>query len=176
VANSDAFKSALYGAVMAELGGPYRKSYTATGWHAQISKLTSSDRGYQAAAAAGLSVSAKQLTKWLAEEVEPRPDNRAKIARAYSIMRGEWTSDIEGKTVEITGDVSIKTDTRDRTFRIYSGPGSGPWRDLKRKWESGELDADWLTKTWLYALIEDDIGEMSDPPEFTGPSYTVVLT
>lgn len=172
MANSDAFRDALWGAIT---GGNYRRSYTATGWHAQISKLTSSSRGYQAAEQAGLSVSARQLTKWLAEEVEPKPENRAKIARAYAIMRGEWPSDLEGKTVEIKGDVSIQTDTRDRTFRIYSGPGSGPWRDLKRRWESMELDAEWLANEWIYALIEDDIGEMSDPPSFTGSSYTVTL-
>ena len=181
MANSDAFKDALYGAIMDATGGPVRRSYTATGWHAQISKLTSSGRGYQAAERAGLSVSARQLTRWLAEEAEPNAANRDKIARAYSIMRGEWPRAIESKTFEISGDVTIKTDTRTRgsgmePFRIDgANAGLGRWSDLRRRWESGELDASWLADEWFEALIEDDLGEMSDPPEFDGSSYTVVL-
>lgn len=181
-ASGGAFPDVLLAAVLDELGGTYRKSYTATGWHAQISKLTSSPRGYQAAEAAGLSVTAKTLRAWLAEEVEPTAKNRALIADAYDRMRGRWNPSIERKTFEITGDVTIASDTRARgdggaaPFRVDgSMAGLGRWRELEARWRSGELEAEWLAHDWFQALIEDDLGEMSDPPEFDGSSYTVVI-
>jgi hypothetical protein len=91
-------------------------------------------------------------------------------------MRGEWNEGIEGKSVAITGDITIAADLRNRTLNLHTGAGDDCWRELKRRWKSGEMDAEWLAEEWIYLVIEDALGEMSDPPEFVGGSYTVVLS
>lgn len=184
MANSGAFRDALHSALMTELGGDARlKSYTATGWHAQISKLTSSPRGYEAAAAVGLSASERTLRGWLAETREPTAANRAKIAEAYDRMaRRPWPREVESKTIEVSGIVAIgRKDKRDRgtdsaPFRVNgANAGFGRWRDVQRRWEAGDIDPVWLADEWFADLIEDDMGEFSDPPTFSGSTYTVVF-
>lgn len=64
-------------------------SHRAVGWHAQIRELTASQRGYQAAARAGLSPSRERLVAWLSdpETTQPSKANREKIAAAYDNLR-----------------------------------------------------------------------------------------
>lgn len=159
-----------------------RKSYTAVGWHAQISKLTSSPRGYQAAERAGLSVNHRTLVDWLAERREPNAENRGKIERAYRGMAGRWPAEVEGREFRITGDVSIGTDTRTRGADGHAalsidGSAAGPsgWSRMKDQWEAGEVDADDFEEWFVEDILEADLGEFSIPPEFGGSSYSVEI-
>jgi hypothetical protein len=177
--------SSFAGALIAAIGNAadgvvgVRRSYRATGWHAQISKLTSSDRGYLAAEKAGISVNRRTLMDWLTERREPSAENQRKINAAYRLMAGQWPAQIQGKEFRITGLVKIGPDVRDRgngmaAFLIDSGPAD--WSRMKRAWESGtELDEDEWEEWFVLDVIEPDLGEMTDPPEFPGTSYTVVI-
>ncbi len=58
------------------------------GWHAQLRQLTGSKAGYAAADRAGLTVTARTLTKWLSDPDHPvRASDRAKIERAAIQMQ-----------------------------------------------------------------------------------------
>lgn len=63
------------------------RSYTAKGWHAQISALTRSARGSELADRAGLNPSARTLSTWLAEGRTPSRANQQRIAEAYAGLR-----------------------------------------------------------------------------------------
>lgn len=179
--NGESLGRALVNALAAAAGGTIgvRRSYTAVGWHAQISKLTSSPRGYLAAEAAGISVNHRTLVDWLAERREPNRENQEKIAKAYGIMAGRWPSEVEGRSFEISGDVSTGGDTRTRgsaghaSLLIDSTPAH--WSRMKNAWESGEVDPDDFEEWFIEDVIEEDIGEGSDGWEFPGGSYTVVI-
>src|SRR5690242_14412648 len=89
--HGDSLGAAILAAIASAAGGQREyRSYTATGWHAQLSKLTSSDRGYAAAADVGLSATSRTLRAWLAEQQTPSPANQAKIRQAYERMAGRW--------------------------------------------------------------------------------------
>jgi hypothetical protein len=157
-----------------------RRSYTAKGWHAQISKLTSSPRGYEAAAKVGLSATERTLKGWLAQSVEPNAANRAKIQAAYDVMRGRWPEGHERQDIEITGTIKIADDERDRgdgTNAAFLVDGrQGNWDRMRRAWESGEeLDDDEWEEWFVEDVMEADLGEFSTAPEFPGGSYTVTL-
>lgn len=177
----DSFGRALINAIADAAGGTVgvRKSYTAKGWHAQISKLTSSPRGYLAAERAGLSVSHRTLVDWLAERREPSPANQSKISAAYAYMRGGWPDGIERQDINITGEVSIGTDVRPRgtdgNAPLLIDGRAGDWRRMKRAWDDGEVDEDDFEEYFVEDVLEADLGEFSDPPQFTGSSYTVVI-
>jgi hypothetical protein len=178
----DSLGRALVNALAAAAGGTVgvRKSYNAVGWHAQISKLTSSPRGYEAAAAAGLSATARTLKAWLAQDVEPNAANRAKIAEAYAIMAGRWPDGIERQDVNIHGQVRTGNDSRERGGGSASAPllidgRVGDWRRIKDAWNSGRVDADDFEDWFIEDVIEADIGEGSDEWEFPGGSYMVVI-
>lgn len=181
--SGSSFGEALVNAIAAAAGGTIgvRRSYTAKGWHAQISKLTSSPRGYEAAHKAGLSVNQRTLVDWLAERREPNKANQDLIARAYQLMAGRWPIEIEHKRFRIYGEVAIAGDVRDRgaggTAPLEidgSQATSNDWAEMRRSWESGEVDPDEFEDHFI-DIIEADLGELSDPPEFTGNSYQVVI-
>lgn len=158
-----------------------RRSFTAKGWHAQISKLTSSPRGYEAAAKAGLSVNKRTLMDWLAERREPSKANQERIAKAYAIMAGRWPAEVEYKEIRITGEVSIGDDTRDRGSAghaplVIDGSAGAPfaWSDMRSAWNRGEVHPDEFEE-WFMGVIEADLGEWSIPPEFGGSAYTVEI-
>lgn len=173
--HGDSLGRALVNALAEAAGGTVgvRKSYTAKGWHAQISKLTSSPRGYLAAEKAGLSVNHRTLVDWLAERREPSAANQRKIATAYAMMAGRWPEEVEGREFSIRGLIKTGEDERTRTLSVDSGPAV--WRRMKEAWEDGEVDDDDFEEWFIEDVIEMDIGEGSDGWEFPGPSYTVTI-
>lgn len=167
----EAFINALADAADGTVG--VRKSYTAKGWHAQISKLTSSPRGYLAAEKAGLSVNHRTLVDWLAERRAPSRANQEKIARAYAIMAGRWPAEVEGRELSITGTIKTGDDSRTRTLNIETSVAN--WDRIKEAWESGDVDPDDFEEYLVEDIIEEDIGEGSDGWEFPGAAYRLTL-
>lgn len=174
--------AALVAAIADAAGGTVgvRRSYTAKGWHAQISKLTSSPRGYQAAAAAGLSVNLRTLKDWLAERREPNAENRRRIADAYARMAGRWPAGIERRQVRISGVVQIGRDRRDRgskgTSPLLVDGSVGSWHRIRDAWEAGgDVNAEEIEEAFIEDVLEPDLGDSSEPWEFPGTSYTVVI-
>lgn len=173
------FGEAFVNLLAAENGGQagrYR-SYTATGWHAQLSKLTSSDRGYQSASGEGISVTARTLKAWLAEDQEPNAENRRKIAEAYERMAGKWPAHIERQQFAIKGVVQMGRDVRDRGG-ADGGPliidgGAGHWDRMKAAWQHGVVEPDRFEEWFIEDVMEMDIGEGSEQWEFPGGAYTV---
>lgn len=182
--SGSSFGEALVNAIAAAAGGAIgvRRSYTLVGWHAQISKLTSSPRGYEAAHRAGLSVNHRTLVDWLAERREPSKANQALIHKAYRAMAGRWPSEIENRKFWIHGEVTIGGDVRERGFNSgnqaleidAASAGPNDWRDMREAWEDGEVEPEDF-EDWFIGIIEADLGEWSEPPEFTGTSYKVVI-
>lgn len=171
----DSAGEAFINALAAAAGGAVgvRRSYTAKGWHAQISKLTSSPRGYLAAQSAGLSVNQRTLVDWLAERREPSRANQALIAKAYALMAGRWPAEVQGREVSIRGVIKTGNDERTRTLNLDSS--SANWDRIKADWESGDVDPDNFEEYLIEDVIEEDIGEGSDGWEFPGGSYTVTI-
>lgn len=166
-------------ALAAELGGAPRKStYTAKGWHAQISRLTSTKAGYKAADEVGLDVTERTLKGWLSEAVEPNAKNRALIDRAYKRAAGLWPG-WEHMTFKIYGDTQQGGDRRTRgqdgnaPLRI-DGPDAGTrvWAEFQEDWESGEGMSEDDVSDHFADIVQDAIGG-SEPWQFPGGSYTV---
>ena len=171
---------ALIDAWAAASGGRPLKSYDAKGWHAQISKLTSQPRGYAAAERAGLDVTPRTLRGWLSEATEPNAANRSKIAKAYDIMAGRtWNAAAETGQYEIRGLVQVGTDVRDRgskgtaPFRIDGS--NGQWNRIREHWLSGELTPDLAEDLFGEDVINEDVGESTEPWEFPGNYYEVTF-
>jgi hypothetical protein len=186
VASGDgsSFGEALVNALAAMSNGVIgvRRSFTAKGWHAQISKLTDTPRGYEAAAKAGLSVNQRTLLDWLAERREPNAENQSRIAKAYAIMAGRWPQEAERMTFAITGQVSIGNDSRVRGLEgnaplLIDGSqaSANDWEPMRTAWESGDVSPDQFADDFI-SIIEADLGEFSVPPEFDGSDYTVVIS
>jgi hypothetical protein len=184
--SGSSFGRALIAAIADAAGGSVgvRKSYTATGWHAQISKLTSSDRGYLAAEKAGLSVSRKTLMGWLSStgaDGDPVPSkaNQAKIHEAYRAMAGRWPAEIERAQFSIRGVVKSGSDERDRgkdsTAEFLIEGSEGHWDQMRDAWESGEVDPDEFEEWFVEDVVDEDLGEPSEQWEFPGGSYTVTI-
>lgn len=165
----------------AEMGGAPRKStYTAKGWHAQISRLTATQAGYKAADRVGLDVTERTLRDWLAERREPSAANRALINKAYTLAgAGNWP-DWESKTFRIYGLVKQGDDVRDRgldssPLRIEgTGAYASTWAAFRAEWESGGGMTEDDVEEHFSNVIVDDIGG-SVPWEFPGTSYTVTV-
>lgn len=178
----DSFGRALINAIAAAASGTVgvRRSYTAKGWHAQISKLTSSPRGYLAAEQAGLSVNQRTLLDWLAERREPTASNQARIAEAYAIMAGRWPDGIERQDIEIHGVVQQAADRRERGGSSPHAPflidgRAGDWTRMKQAWADDDVNDDDFEDWFVEDVLEADIGEGTEPWEFPGGSYTVVI-
>lgn len=159
-------------------GAPRMASYKAKGWHAQISHLTGTQRGINAAAAAGLTVSRRTLLDWLSERTEPNAANRAKIAEAYEIAAGRWP-DWEGADFRIYGLVKTGDDVRnrgeDRTspFLVESADASAAtWADFRRQWEAGGMTADEVEDAFV-DIVNEAVPDTSEGWEFPGSFYDV---
>lgn len=175
MATGSTLGGALWGALGLREDGPAR-SYRAVGWHAQISKLTSSPRGYAAASAAGLDVSAQTLRRWLSETQAPSASNVDKIRDAYQRMAGAFPRHLTGREFWISGQVAIGRDVRDRGHGQHSplviDGSAGRWATIIQQYEDGELDAEELEEEFVEDVIMEDL-DFSDPPEFHGSTYTV---
>lgn len=159
-------------ALIAAWGGGRKRSFTAKGWHAQISKLTEAKGGAAAAAAADLDVSRETLLKWLAQAQEPRPDNQARIARAYEILAGGvWDSANETREYRIDGTIDSGDRVQDRVLLIDGS--AGEWDTIREKYEDGTLTDTEAEELFITDVIEQDIGETSPEWGFPGSSYTV---
>lgn len=179
--SGDSLGRAILAAIADAAGGhvgEYR-SYTAKGWHAQLSKLTASPRGYTAAADVGLSATGRTLRAWLAERQAPSPANQRLIADAYQKMAGHWPPGIEDRDIRIIGDVGIGTDVRHRgspgkaPFLVDGSQGS--WDSIKDLWRDGDPDPDEVEDLFIEDLLEADLGETTDRWHFPGSSYTVSI-
>jgi hypothetical protein len=148
-------------------------TYRAKGWHAQLSKLTSSDRGSRAADAVGLDVSPTTLRRWLSETQAPSKANRELIERAYRAMAGTFPrAALQGHRFEITGRVTMGRDSRVRgqdghaPLRVEGS--SGDWSRIEEAWEDGELDDELFEEYFIEDVIYEDIGEGAGYMEFNG--------
>lgn len=164
----------------AELGGaPHKSTYTAKGWHAQISRLTATQAGYKAADRVGLTVTERTLKDWLAERREPSAANKHLIDKAYTLAgAGKWP-DWEGKEFRIYGLVAQGDDERERGSDGHSpllvdgsNAYSSTWAAFRNEWESGGGMTEDQVEEEFSNVIVDDIGG-SVPWEFPGSSYTV---
>lgn len=164
----------------AELGGaPHKSTYTAKGWHAQISRLTATQAGYKAADRVGLTVNERTLRDWLAERREPTPANQRLIAQAYTLAgAGKWP-DWERKEFRIYGLVAQGDDERERgsdgnSPLIIDGSNaySSTWAHFRQEWESGGGMTEDQVEAEFSDVIVDDIGG-SVPWTFPGTAYRV---
>lgn len=168
-------------ALAADLGGAPRKaSYSAKGWHAQISRLTSTKAGYEAADAVGLDVTERTLKAWLAESVEPNAKNQALIHQAYERVAGKWPG-WEGMTFRIYGVCQTGSDRRTRGEKWTAplrvdGPDASArtWAHFQDEWESGGMTEEEVGEEFA-DMVGDAIGE-SDRWLFPGSSYTVTAS
>lgn len=160
-------------------GRPRYTTYTAKGWHAQISKLTEQQRGYDAMARAGLDVTPRTLLGWLSESQAPSAANRTRIQTAYGLMAGGWNSSSEKRMYVIHGQVKMGSDTRNRgsgkvaPFRVNGAATNVRWGRIEAEWNAGTMDPERAEELFVEDVIANDIGEGSDPWEFPGLDYTI---
>lgn len=86
---------------------PYR-SYRAVGWHAQLRELTGTKSGQAAAARAGLAPTPRTLLNWLSQATTPKPENLAKIHRAYDNMRDRRILDAKDQAKHANHELAQK--------------------------------------------------------------------
>lgn len=177
--------AALNGLLRAQVTPRHRlSSYNAKHWHAQLSQLTGTHRGYQALEEAGLDVTAKTLLNWLSDpEYTVRRSYRDVIHTAYenvAIAPADPIPDhVKTGQYEISGWVTTGTDRRERGTR-HAAPlridGSrGDWDTIDDLWMVGELTDDEFEDHFIDDVIVQDIGEGTDGWEFDGGSYSVEL-
>ncbi|WP_221360894.1 hypothetical protein [Streptomyces beigongshangae] len=179
----DSLGAALNNLLRAQVTPRHRLStYHAKHWHAQLSQLTGTQRGYQALDEAGLDVTAKTLLNWLSDpEYNIRRSYRDLIHTAYEnvaivpadplpdhITRGQY--EISG--VVRTGDDERTRGTRDAAPLRIDG-SRGHWDEIEELWLAGELTGDEFEDHFVDDVIVEDIGEGTDGWEFPGASYTV---
>lgn len=79
---------------LSELAGGIRSAVeTERGLSARLNYLTKSQRGMDAMDAAGIDVSQRTLTRWLADEQSPSKANLARIEAAYQSLHRERVAD-----------------------------------------------------------------------------------
>ncbi|MFF5185655.1 hypothetical protein ACFY30_18030 [Streptomyces sp. NPDC000345] len=159
-------------------------SYNAKHWHAQLSQLTGTHRGYQALEEAGLDVTAKTLLNWLSDpEYNVRRSYRDLIHTAYenvAIVPADRIPDhVKDGQYEISGWVTTGTDRRERGTRnaapLRIDGSRGDWAAIENLWLAGELTDDEFEDHFIDDVIVADIGEGTDGREFDGGSYSVEL-
>jgi hypothetical protein len=159
-------------------------SYNAKHWHAQLSQLTGTHRGYQALEEAGLDVTAKTLLNWLSDpEYNVRRSYRDLIHTAYenvAIVPADRIPDhVKDGQYEISGWVTTGTDRRERGTRdaapLRIDGMRGDWDAIENLWLAGDLTDDEFEDHFIDDVIVADIGEGTDGWEFDGGSYSVEL-
>ncbi|MFI1769385.1 hypothetical protein ACH41H_46265 [Streptomyces sp. NPDC020800] len=159
-------------------------SYTAKHWHAQLSQLTATHRGYQTLEDAGLHVTARTLLNWLSDpEYNVRGSYRDLIHTAYenaAIVSADPIPDqVKNGQFEISGIVKTGDDERERGTRraapLRIDGSRGHWDEIEELWLAGELTDDAFEDRFIDAVIVEDIGEGTDGWEFPGGSYSIEL-
>ncbi|MFD9461163.1 hypothetical protein [Streptomyces sp. NPDC060027] len=159
-------------------------SYSAKHWHAQLSQLTGTHRGYQALESTGLDVRPDTLIKWLSDpDYNVRRSYRDLIHTAYenvAIVPAEPIPDlIKNGQFEISGLVKTGNDERERGTRraapLRIDGRRGDWSAIEALWLAGDLRDDDLEDRFIDNVIVADIGEGTDGWEFGGSSYSVEL-
>jgi len=159
-------------------------SYHAKHWHAQLSQLTGTHRGYQALEEAGLDVTAKTLLNWLSDsEYNVRRSYRDLIHTAYEnvaiVPADPIPEHVKNGDFEISGWVTTGSDRRERGTR-HAAPlridgRRGDWDAIEELWMAGELTDDEFEDLFIDDVIVQDIGEGTDGWTFDGGSYSVEL-
>lgn len=159
-------------------------SYNAKHWHAQLSQLTGTHRGYQALEEAGLDVTVKTLINWLSDpEYNVRRSYRDLIHTAYEnvaiIPADRIPERFKDGDLEISGWVTTGRDRRQRGTRAAAplriDGRSGDWSEIEALWMAGELNDDDFEDHFIDDVIVQDIGEGTDGWTFDGGSYSVEL-
>ncbi|WP_329295905.1 hypothetical protein [Streptomyces sp. NBC_01455] len=159
-------------------------SYSAKHWHAQLSQLTGTRRGYEAMETAGLDVRPDTLIKWLSDpEYNVRRSYRDLIHTAYenvAIVPAEPLPDtVKDGQFEISGLVKTGADERERGTRraapLRIDASRGDWSDIEALWLAGDLRDEDFEDRFIDDIIIADIGEGTDGWEFSGSSYSVEL-
>jgi hypothetical protein len=157
-------------------------TYSAKHWHAQLSQLTATHRGYEALDAAGLDVRLDTLIKWLSDpEYNVRRSYRDLIHTAYenvAIVPADPIPDhVKDGQFEISGLVKTGADERERGNRraapLRIDGSRGDWSDIETLWLAGDLRDDDFEDRFIDDVIVADIGEGTDGWEFSGSSYSV---
>lgn len=151
---------------------PARVKREAKGWHAQISALTDTPRGYEAAVKVGLHIKQRRtLEAWLSEDVEPTSANKRLIRAAYRYMVGGWDESVERREYSITGRIDSGDRTEDRELSIDGR--AGDWEPVRAAYLAGASDEE-LEDAFIEHVIEEDIGPTSgDGWGFPGASYAL---
>lgn len=153
----------------------------AKGWHAQISALTATPRGYESAIRAGLHVKQRRtLEGWLAQTIEPTSVNKRLINAAYRLMVGQWDDSVEHREYRIYGE--IDSGDRKETRELIIDGRSGDWAPIRDAYLNG-ADDDELEALFIENVIVEDIGATSPRDEstaeygwdFPGNSYEILL-
>jgi hypothetical protein len=159
-------------------------SYNARHWHAQLSQLTGTHRGYQALEEAGLDVTVKTLLNWLSDpEYNVRRSYQDLIHTAYenvAIVRANPIPDhVKNGQFEISGTVKTGDDERERGTRraapLRIDASRGDWDEIEELWAAGELTDNEFEDHFIDDVIVADIGEGTDGWDFPGASYSVEL-
>ncbi|MFF7601236.1 hypothetical protein [Streptomyces mirabilis] len=159
-------------------------TYSAKHWHAQLSQLTGTRRGYEALESAGLDVKPDTLIKWLSDpECNVRRSYRDLIHTAYenvAIVPADPIPDhVKNGQFEISGIVKTGADERERGNRraapLRIDGSRGDWSDIETLWLAGDLRDDDFEDRFIDDVIVADIGEGTDGWEFNGSSYSVEL-
>lgn len=160
-------------ALMAEWG--HKRTYTAKGWHAQVSQLTAVIAGARAAAAVGLTVTQRTLIGWLSQTQEPSAANRRKIAEAYRMIAGKkWDPNNETRTYSITGEIDSGDRIEDRTLEIGLGDYTDArWDRIAKEFDQPNPDPRKIEKYFIEDVIVEDIGDTTGQWGFPGASYII---
>ncbi|MFJ9752572.1 hypothetical protein [Streptomyces chartreusis] len=159
-------------------------TYHAKHWHAQLSQLTGTHRGYQALEEAGLDVTVKTLLNWLSDaEYNIRRSYRDLIHTAYenvAIVPADPIPDrFKDGDFEISGWVTTGSDRRERGTRAAAplriDGGQGDWGAIEALWLAGELTDVDFEDHFIDDVIVQDIGEGTDGWTFDGGNYSVQL-
>ncbi|MFE9122315.1 hypothetical protein [Streptomyces sp. NPDC007172] len=159
-------------------------SYNAQHWHAQLSQLTGTHRGYQALEEAGLEVTAKTLINWLSDpEYNVRRGYRDLIHTAYEnvaiVPADPIPQQVKDGQYEISGYVTTGTDRRNRgtpdAAPLRIDGSRGHWTAIENLWMADEFSDDALEDHFIGDVIVEDIGEGTDGWEFDGSNYSVEL-
>ncbi|WP_369242117.1 hypothetical protein AB5J56_44405 [Streptomyces sp. R21] len=183
--HGDSLGAALNDLLRAQVTPRHRLStYNAKHWHAQLSQLTGTHRGYQALEDAGLDVTAKTLLNWLSDaEYNVRASYRDLIHTAYENVAVVPADPIPGHVkngdFEISGWVTTGSDRRERGTRnaapLRIDASRGDWDAIEALWGAGELADDEFEDHFIDDVIVQDIGEGTDGWTFDGGSYSVEL-